>query len=526
MAPKVLVADELSASALKLFAERGVNVDVRIGLTRDALIDIIPDYDGLALRSSTKATEKVIAAATRLKVIGRAGIGVDNVDVKAATARGVMVMNTPYGNAITTAEHAVSLMLALARQIPRADATTKAGKWAKSELVGVEITGKCLGIIGCGNIGAIVADRGHGLKMRVVAHDPFLSPERAAELGVEKVELEALFQRADFITLHTPLTEKTRNIISRSAIAQMRAGVRIVNCARGGLIDERALFDALQAGKVAGAAVDVYEQEPARENILFAAENIICTPHLGASTREAQQNVAIQIAEQISDFLLTGAITNALNFPSISAEESPKLAPFVKLAEQLGSFAGQIIETGLKGVRIEYIGTVADMNTKALTAAALSGVLRPFLAEVNMVSAPVLAKERGIKVEEVSRGQEGAYETYIRLCVETERQERSVAGTVFSDGKPRVIQVREIDMEAELGPHMLYTENKDKPGYVGALGMALGTAQVNIATFNLGRSQPGGKAIAILEVDEPIPDDVLEKVKGLPHVTQAKRLCF
>ena len=526
MAPRVLVADKLSPSALKLFAERGIEADVRTGLMRDDLIDIIAGYDGLALRSATKATEKVIAAATRLKVIGRAGIGVDNVDVKAATARGIIVMNTPFGNAITTAEHAISLMLALARQIPRADVTTKGGKWAKSELVGVEITGKCLGIIGCGNIGTIVADRAHGLKMKVVAFDPFLSPERAADLGVEKVELETLLQRADFISLHTPLTEKTRNIVGAETIAQMRDGVRIINCARGGLIDEKALFDALQSGKVAGAAIDVYESEPAIENVLFAAENTICTPHLGASTREAQDNVAIQIAEQMSDYLLTGAITNALNFPSISAEERPALAPFVKLGEQLGSFAGQIIETGLEGVRIEYIGPVADMNTKALTGAVLAGVLRPFVTDVNMVSAPVLAKERGIQVEEVRRGREGAYETYIRLTLKTERQKRSVAGTVFSDGKPRIIQVRDIDMEAELGPHMLYTENRDKPGYIGALGMVLGTAQMNIATFNLGRTEAGGKAIALLELDEPIPDEVLANVKELPHVMRAKRLSF
>ncbi len=526
MAPKVLVADALSAAALKVFAERGIDVDMRTGLTRDELVEVIGDYDGLAVRSATKATEKVIGAASRLKVIGRAGIGVDNVDLKSATARGIIVMNTPYGNAITTAEHAISLMLALARQIPRADVTTRAGKWAKTELVGVEITGKCLGIIGCGNIGAIVADRAHGLRMKVVAFDPFLSPERAVELGVEKVELEVLLGRADFITLHTPLTDKTRNILSREAIARMRDGVRVINCARGGLVDEQALFDALQMGKVAGAAIDVYEVEPAKENILFAARNVICTPHLGASTREAQENVAIQIAEQMSDYLLSGAIINAVNFPSISAEERPQLLPFIKLAEQLGSFAGQLIETGLEGVRVEYIGPVANMNIKALTAAALAGVLKPMLAQVNMVSAPTLAKARGIQVEEVSRGQEGAYETYIKLCVRTERQERSVAGTVFSDGRPRLIQIRDIDMEAEIGPHMLYTENQDKPGYIGAVGTALGAAQMNIATFNLGRSLPGGRAIALLELDEPISDGVLAEVKSLPHVTEAKRLTF
>ena len=333
MAPKVLVADKLSRLALDIFAKRGIDAHVKTDLTRDELIEIISGYDGIAVRSATKVTEKVVAAANQLKVIGRAGIGVDNVDLKAATSRGIIVMNTPFGNSITTAEHAIALMLALARQVPLADLTTRAGKWAKSELIGVEITGKCLGIIGCGNIGAIVADRARGLKMKVVAFDPFLSPERATDLGVEKVELDALFRRADFITLHTPLTDKTRKIINVDAIRTMRDGVRIINCARGGLIDEQALFEALRTGKVAGAAIDVYEVEPATDNILFTSHNVICTPHLGASTREAQENVAIQIAEQISDFLLDGAITNALNFPAISAEERPKLTPFLKLAE-------------------------------------------------------------------------------------------------------------------------------------------------------------------------------------------------
>ena len=483
MAPKVLVADKLSRLALDIFAHRGINANVKVDLTCDELVKIIPDYDGLAVRSTTKVTEKVIAAADRLKVIGRAGIGVDNVDLRAATARGIIVMNTPFGNAITAAEHAIALMLALARQVPLADATTRAGKWAKSELMGVEINGKCLGIIGCGNIGSIVADRARGLKMKAVAFDPFLSRERATDLGVEKVELDVLFERADFITLHTPLTDKTRMIINSDAIRMMRDGVRIINCARGGLIDEKALFEALRTGKVAGAAIDVYEVEPATDNILFTLDNVVCTPHLGASTREAQENVAIQIAEQISDFLLDGAITNALNFPSVSAEERPKLMPFLKLAEQLGSFAGQTIETGLKSVRVEYAGAVANLNTKALTAAALSGVLTPFLEQANMISAPMLAKERGIMVEELTRGQGGPYVTYIRLHVATELNERSVAGTVFSDGKPRIVQVGNIDMEAELGQHMLYTENINKPGYVGVLGTALGAVQMNIPAF-------------------------------------------
>lgn len=526
MAPRVLISDKLSPHAKRIFEERGIEVDVKVGLDKDELLEIIGDYDGLAIRSATKVTEKIIGAADNLKVVGRAGIGVDNVDIPAASARGIIVMNTPFGNSITTAEQAISLMLALARDIPAADASTQAGKWEKSRFMGVEITGKTLGVIGCGNIGSIVASRGVGLKMKVIAFDPFLSAERAIELGVEKVELDDLLARADFITLHTPLTDKTRNILDKDALAKTKKGVRIINCARGGLIVEADLKEALESGHVAGAALDVYEVEPAKENALFGMPHVICTPHLGASTTEAQENVALQVAEQMSDYLTTGAITNAINFPSISADEAPKLTPYIKLAEQLGSFAGQLTETGLEAVRLEYAGDVAELNTKALTATAMAGVLKPILSDANMVSAPVLAKERGIELEEVRRGQEGAYETYIRLTVKTERQERSVAGTVFSDGKPRIIQVKGINMEAELGPHMLYVTNEDKPGFIGALGTALGAENVNIATFNLGRSAQGGDAIALIEVDQEVSDKVIEAVRCLPNVVQARRLSF
>lgn len=526
MTPRVLIADELSPRAVQIFHERGIEADIKTGLDRDALIEIIGGYDGLAVRSATKVTPKVIAAANGLKVIGRAGIGVDNIDVAAATQRGIIVMNTPHGNAITTAEHAIALLLALARQLPAADASTQAGKWEKSRFMGVEVTGKMLGIIGCGNIGSIVADRAQGLRMKVIAYDPFLSPERALDIGVEKVELDELLRRADFVSLHTPLTDRTRNIIDARAIAKMKPGVRIINCARGGLIVEEALKDALLSGHVAGAALDVFAQEPAKENVLFGVPGVICTPHLGAATSEAQENVAVQVAEQMSDYLLSGAISNAVNFPSISAEEAPKLRPFVKLAEQLGLFTGQLTETGIKAVCVEYAGEIAEMNTRALTAAALSGVLRPMLDGANMVSAPALAKERGISIEEVTRSQEGAYESYMRLSVQTERQRRSVAGTVFSDGKPRIIQLKGIDMEAEFSPHMLYTENADRPGYIGALGTLLGEAGVNIATFNLGRDAPGGNAIALIGVDAPIADEVVDRVRALPHVKRAARLAF
>jgi D-3-phosphoglycerate dehydrogenase len=525
-APRVLIADQLSPAAVAIFKERGVATDVKVGLAKEELEKIIKDYDGLAVRSATKVTEKVIAAAGNLKVVGRAGIGVDNIDVKAATAKGIIVMNTPFGNSITTAEHALSLMMALARQIPDADRSTQAGKWEKSKFLGVELFAKTLGVIGCGNIGSIVADRAIGLKMKVIAFDPFLSPERAVELGVEKVELDELLRRADFITLHTPLTDKSRNILDAGALAKTKKGVRIVNCARGGLLDERALAAALKSGQVAGAALDVFETEPAKDSVLFGLPNVICTPHLGAATSEAQENVALQVAEQMSDYLLKGAISNAVNFPSITAEEAPRIRPWVKLAEQLGSFAGQLTETSIRGIRIEYSGEVATLNTKPLTAAALAGVLRPLLADVNMVSAAVNAKERGMRLEEVSRGQDGAFESYIKLTVKTDEYDRSVAGTVFSDGRPRIIQVRDIGMEFELAPHMLFVRNADKPGFIGRFGTVMGEAQVNIATLNLGRDKPGGDAICIVAVDEPVSEAVMSKVRALPQVVRVNRLQF
>jgi len=528
MPPKVLISDELSSAAVAIFKDRGIDVTFapELGKDKARLAKIIGQFDGLAIRSATKVTDKVIAAAGRLKVVGRAGIGVDNVDIKAATAKGVIVMNTPFGNSITTAEHAITLMLALARQIPEADRSTQAGKWEKSKFLGVEITSKTLGVIGCGNIGSIVADRAIGLRMKVIAFDPYLSPERAMEIGVTKVELDELLKRSDFITLHTPLTDKTRNILDAKAMARMKPGVRIINCARGGLVDEAALASALTSGHVAGAAFDVFIEEPARQNPLFGLPNVICTPHLGAATSEAQENVALQVAEQMSDYLLKGAIINAVNFPNISAEDAPRLRPFVKLAEQLGLFAGQLTETSIRGVRIEYSGDVAELNVKPLTAAAIAGVLRPLLSDVNMVSASILAKERGMRIEEVTRGPDGAYESYVRLTVKTDEYERSVAGTVFADGRPRIIQVRDINMECELAPHMLFVRNADKPGFIGRFGMLLGEAGVNIATFNLGREKAGGDAICLVAIDEPVSDEVLAKVKALPQVVRANRLAF
>ena len=528
MAPRVLISDALSPAAVQIFKDRGVEVDFQpaLGKDKDKLAEIIGNYDGLAIRSATKVTPKILANAKNLKVIGRAGIGVDNVDIPAATAKGIIVMNTPFGNSITTAEHAITLMLALARQIPQADASTQGGKWEKNKFMGVEITGKTLGVIGCGNIGSIVADRALGLKMKVVAFDPYLSPERAFDLGVEKVELDDLFKRADFITLHTPLTDKTRNVIDAKAIAATKKGVRIINCARGGLVDEQALRAALDSGQVAGAAFDVFVTEPATENPLFGHPNVICTPHLGAATSEAQENVALQVAEQMSDYLMTGAISNAINFPSISAEEAPKLKPFVALAEKLGSFAGQLTDTGISKVQIAFEGAVAQMNTKALTSAALSGLLRPMLGDVNVVSAPVISKERGIIVEEVTREVAGDYESLITITVTTERQARHVSGTVFADGRPRIVNIKGIRMDAEFGPSMIYITNLDKPGFIGKFSSTLGDAGINIATFHVGREAAGGSAIALIEIDGELPPDVLAKVRALPQVQQAEPLRF
>jgi D-3-phosphoglycerate dehydrogenase len=528
MTPRVLISDALSDAAVQIFKDRGIETafQPKLGGDKEKLAEAIADFDGLAIRSATKVTAKLLERARRLRVVGRAGIGVDNVDIPAATAKGVIVMNTPFGNSITTAEHAITLMLALARQIPPADASTQAGKWEKNRFMGVEITGKTLGIIGCGNIGSIVADRAHGLRMKVIVYDPFLSAERARDLGVEKVELPELFRRSDFVTLHTPLTERTRNIVDAKAIAGMKRGVRIVNCARGGLVDESALRQALNSGQVAGAAFDVFVEEPATRNPLFGHPNVVCTPHLGASTTEAQENVALQVAEQMSDYLLNGAIANAVNFPSITAEEAPRLKPFVALAEKLGSFAGQLTETGIAKVQLAYEGAVAAMNTKALTAAAIAGLLRPMLSEVNVVSAPILAKERGIVIEEVTREAAGDYESLMTLTVVTERQSRHVSGTVFADGRPRIVDIKGIPMDAEFGASMIYITNQDKPGFIGRFSSTLGDAGINIATFHLGRDAPGGNAVALIEIDGDLPPDVLAKVRALPQVQQAKPLKF
>jgi D-3-phosphoglycerate dehydrogenase len=532
--PKVLISDKMSPKAAEIFRARGIEVHEKPGLSKEELTAIIGDYDGLAIRSATKVTAPVLAAATRLKVVGRAGIGVDNVDVPAATARGVVVMNTPFGNSITTAEHAIALMFALARQLPEADASTQAGKWEKNRFMGVELTSKTLGLIGCGNIGSIVAERALGLKMKAIAYDPFLTPERAQDLGVEKVTLDELLAKADFITLHTPLTDSTRNILSAENLAKTRKGVRIVNCARGGLIDEAALKAGLDSGHIAGAALDVFLEEPATASPLFGTPNFISTPHLGASTAEAQVNVAIQVAEQMADFLLTGGVTNALNMPSLSAEDAPKLRPYMALAEHLGQLAGQLTADELRGVRVEVEGAAAELNMKPITAAVLAGLMRTFSDTVNMVNAPAMARDRNIEVAEVRHERDTDYQTLVRVAVRTAApgsgsgasEERSVAGTLFGHATPRLVEMFGIKVEADFAPRMLFIVNEDKPGFIGRLGTKLGEAGVNIGTFHLGRRDVGREAILLLSVDQAVDEPLLWDICRLPGVRTVKALHF
>ena len=523
---RVLIADSLSPKAVEIFSENGIAADVATGLKPEQLLERIGKYDGLAVRSATKVTADVVAAGNRLRVVGRAGIGVDNIDIEAASTRGIVVMNAPFGNSITTAEHAIAMMFALARQIPVANQSTHSGGWEKSRFMGTELTGKVLGIIGCGNIGAIVAERGIGLRMKVIAADPYLTPERAASLGVEKVALDELYTRAEVITLHTPLTDDTRNMLDAESLAKMRQGVLIVNCARGELVVEEDIKAAIENGTVGGFAVDVYPEEPPSDYSLFGMDQVVATPHLGAATVEAQEKVALQIAEQMSAYLKTGAVVNALNMPSISAEEAPRIRPYMTLARQLGGLAGQIVESGLLAVTVEYEGHAAELNTRPVTAHLLEGLLSPLISGVNMVNAPLLARDRGIDVSETRHERHGQFQSLIRLTFQTEGRRHTVAGTLFGDNHPRIVEINGIPLEAELGRNMLYFVNRDKPGIIGRLGTALGNAGVNIATFQLGRTEPGGDALALIEIDGDLPTGIIEELRQLPDIVQVRPLSF
>ncbi|MBH5322050.1 phosphoglycerate dehydrogenase [Aurantiacibacter sediminis] len=528
--PKVLISDKMDPNAARIFEERGCDVDVITGETPEELKARIGEYDGLAIRSSTKVTPEILEAATNLKVIGRAGIGVDNVDIPKASSHGVVVMNTPFGNSITTAEHAIAMMLTLARQIPEANRRTQAGEWPKKDFMGVEVTGKTLGLIGSGNIGSIVASRAQGLRMKVIAYDPFLTPERAMELGVEKVDLGKLLERADFITLHTPLTDETRNILSRERLEAAKPGVRIVNCARGGLIDEAALKDLLESGHIAGAALDVFAEEPATDNPLFGTKNFICTPHLGASTTEAQVNVALQVAEQMADYLVSGGVTNALNVPSLSAEEAPRLKPYISLAEKLGSLVGQLEGPDVNAITIEVSGAASELNLKPITAAVLAGMMRSWSDSINMVNAPILAKERGLDVREVRHAKEGDYHTLVRIIATTPERRREVAGSLFGDSQMRLVEIAGTRIETDLEGHMIYIVNEDNPGFIGRLGSVLGEAGVNIGNFHLGRRLPdkhkGGDAVLMLTLDQAPSKEVQDAVCALEGVKKVRALSF
>jgi D-3-phosphoglycerate dehydrogenase len=468
-APKVLISDSMSSQAFAIFEERGIDVVQPGKLSEAELFDMIGDFDGLAIRSATRVTAEMLEHTTRLKVVGRAGIGVDNVDVPGCTRRGIIVMNTPLGNAITTAEHAMAMMLSLARHIPQANSSTRAGKWEKSRFMGMELTGKLLGLIGAGNIGSIVAQKAIGYGLRVQAYDPFLTEDRADKMGVVKVDLETLLTNSDIVSLHVPKTPETSNIIDATALNKMKKDSLLVNCARGGLVDELALYAALENGHLKGAALDVYAVEPAKENPLFELDNVICTPHLGASTIEAQEKVAIQVAEQISEYLLTGAVQNAINAPSISAEEAKVLKPYLKLAQCLGSFVGQLTHDPIKSLTITYGGEANDLNVSPLTVQVVQSILEHHSSFVNSVNAREVARDRNIDVIEAHNEGKDEYPCRITVGVQTESKTRSICGTLIQN-KPRVIDVKGIPLESKLGEHMLYITNNDKPGVIGNIG--------------------------------------------------------
>ncbi len=529
---KVLISDNLSQNTIKVFRNNNIEADYfpLLGKDLNNLNEVIQNYDGLAIRSTTQISEKILENAKKLKVIGRAGVGIDNIDIKECSNKGIVVMNTPNGNSITTAEHTIAMMLSLARKIPSANSSTKKGYWEKSKFLGEEVRGKVLGIIGVGNVGSVVANLALGLKMRVLAFDPFLSEKKAKLKGITNLvkDLDSLLENSDFISLHLPLTEKTRNIISKSKIKKIKKGSKLINCARGNLIDEEGILEALDNGTLSGVALDVFQKEPALDNPLFNREDTICTPHLGASTFEAQENVAIQIAEQMSDFLNHGAISNSLNAPSVTSQEAPILKPWIETGQVIGSFAGQIVEKSIDAIEIEFVGKVGQINIKPILATITASLLKPIVGDgvINMVSAPVVARERGINIVEIKKDAQGAFGSYIRVSVDYGSTKTSVAGTIYSDGKPRFIQIDGINLEAEPQKHMIYTTNKDIPGFIGDLGTKLGNLDINIASFALGRTQKKGKAIALLAVDDKLKNNDLEEIRKLPQIINAFALDF
>jgi D-3-phosphoglycerate dehydrogenase len=522
---KVLIADKLSKEAVNIFSKNEIQSIVKTGLDVKSLIKELKNCDGLVVRSTTKVTKEIIEVSEKLSVIGRAGIGVDNINIKAATDNGKIVMNAPFGNSITTAEHTITLILCTARQIPYADRTTHEGKWEKSLIKGIEVSGKILGIIGCGNIGSIVAERALGLHFKVIAYDPFLQDKKAKEIGVEKVDLKELFKKSDFITLHTPLNEKTKNIINKESFKMMKKGIRIINCARGGLIDEIALKENLESEHVASAALDVFVEEPPKNNPLLGTKNLILTPHLGAATAEAQEKVAVQIAEQISNYLKTGEISNAVNTFSLTAKEHLTLKPYLKLANLLGSFAGQLTENPIKSIQVEFEGQTANLNSQPILQTIVFALLKTTVDSVNLINSLIVAKSKSIEISSVNHQRESEYQSLIRLIITTEKQTRSVCGTIFGR-EPRIVEIKGIKINAELSEHNLYISNEDKPGFIRDLSKILADNNINIASLHLGRDTVEGKAIALISIDSKIDNDILNKIKTLPLIIQAKYLEF
>lgn len=521
---KVLVSDSISQKGIDILKKAGLKVDVKTGLKPDELKAIIGEYDALIIRSATKVTADIIEVADKLKVIGRAGTGIDNVDKIAATKKGIVVMNTPGGNTITTAEHTIAMLFSLARKIPQATFSMKAGNWEKKKFMGVELYNKTIGIVGLGRIGSEVAKRAQCIGMNVLAYDPFLSDEKAEELGIIKTDLDKIFSEADFITIHTPLTAETKYLINKDTIAKMKKGVYIVNCARGGIVNEKDLYEAVQNGKVAGAALDVFEKEPPEENYpLISDERIICTPHLGASTLEAQENVAVAIAEQIVDYLINGTIRNAINFPSIPYDQAPLIRPYLVLLERMGSFASQIFSKSIKQLQIEYLGEISSLNTQALTTAALKGVLDPILGEpVNYVNASFIARERGIDIKEIKGKEAGDYQSLVRVILLSKDDKTVIAGTLLSRKDPRIVQINDISMEIIPEGNMIFMRNHDRPGVIGNIGTLLGKNDINIGHMHFGRKEVGGIAFSVISIDASLTDEIIEQIKKLPNVLEVK----
>jgi D-3-phosphoglycerate dehydrogenase len=517
---RILISDSLSSEGVEIFKKTpGIEVDVRTKMTPEELKAVVKDYDGLVIRSNTKVTQEVIHCAEKLSVIGRAGIGLDNVDIAAASKRGIVVMNTPGGNAVTTGEHTIAMMLSLARKIPQATASMKAGRWEKNKFMGHEFLNKTLGVIGIGRVGSIVADRAQGLKMKVIAYDPFISPEAAEKMGITLASMDEIFRAADFITVHTPMTKETKGLINAESFAKMKPGVCIINCARGGIVDEKDLYDALISGKVAGAALDVFEEEPTKNAALLALDNVICTPHLGASTDEAQINVAIAIAEQIVAYLTTGEIRGAVNFPAVSAELLTVIKPYLTLAEKLGKFEAQLVSGGIKEVVIEYSGEILNYNVAPITISLLKGLLTPILNEsVNYINAPFIAKERGISVIESRSSEMKDYTSLISVTIGTAKEKITAAGTIFGRQAPRIVRINKFTVEVIPEGRMFVMFNEDKPGVIGNIGTTLGRNGVNIARLHLSREQVDGQAMVVLSTDSAVSADVIEKLRKLPHV--------